>query len=249
MMRKLLARLMKLARLLRNADYRRGLRHGVGAAVEHEDLIAALPLGSIVDVGANKGQFSLMLKAAHPAASIHAFEPLAEAANVFDHVFAGITGVSLHRFAAGPEAGETAINLSGSADSSSLLPIGALQDRAFPGTATIAKRMIQVRRIDDVLTGWTPIQPLLIKLDVQGYELEALRGMPDLLGQAAYVYAELSFAQFYEGQPLAAELIAWLGESGFELGYINDVSRTSQGFPAQADVLFWRPTSPKPTAV
>lgn len=245
-MRKLLSRLIKLRRLIRIADYRRGLRYRVGAATEHEGLMAALPLGSVIDVGANKGQFSLMLKAVHPAAPIQAFEPLCEAASVFDRVFAGVSGVSLHRVAAGPEGGEAEINLSGSADSSSLLPIGALQDSAFPGTATVAKRKIQVRRVDDVLKDWMPIQPLLIKLDVQGYELEALQGMPHFLAQAAYVYAELSFMKFYEGQPLASELIAWLADKGFDLAYINDVSRTSQGFPAQADVLFWRPTSPRP---
>lgn len=242
-MRKILNRIMKLNRLVRKPGYRRGLRQGVGAATEHETLMASLRVGSAIDVGANKGQFSLMLKELHPTAPIHAFEPLVEAAIVFERLFDGVAGITLHRVAAGTENRETEINLSGSADSSSLLPISVLQDEAFPGTASVARRTIQMRRIDDVLKDWTPIQPLLIKLDVQGYELEALRGMPALLGQAAYVYAELSFFPFYDAQPLAAELVAWLAEQGFELAYINDVSRTSKGFPAQADVLFWRDSS------
>ena len=246
-MRKRPERGMKLARLVCTADYRRGLRLGVGAAVEHERLMAALPLGSVIDVGANKGQFSLMLNALHPDTPIHAFEPLAEAADVFQQLFAAVPAVRLHQFAAGAQDGIAEIHLSGSLDSSSLLPISALQDRVFPGTAAVATRTIRVRPIDQVLADWVPVQPLLIKLDVQGYELEALRGMPALLDQAAYIYLELSFAPLYFGQPVASEIIGWLAERGFHLGCVNAVSRTAQGLPVQADVLFWRDTSPRPS--
>lgn len=246
-MRKILNRTLKLIRLVRAPGYRRGLRLGVGAATEHEQLIAALPLGSAIDVGANKGQFSLLVRAHHATAPVHAFEPLEEAAAVFERLFSVDPDVTLHRFAAGPVTAQAEIHVSGRADSSSLLPISEMQDRAFPGTAAVATRTIPVRRIDDVLKDWTPIRPLLVKLDVQGFELEALKGMPDLLASADYVYAELSFIPLYEGQPLAAEVIAWLADRGLHLSYINDVSRTGAGFPAQADVLFSRTGAQKPS--
>lgn len=49
----------------------------------------------------------------------------------------------------------------------------------------------------------------------------------------------------YVGQPIASEIIRWLAERGFHLGCVNAVSRTAQGLPVQADVLFWRDTSPR----
>ena len=241
-----LRRLSKLGRILRLRSFRSALRFGVAAAIEHETLIRALPISALIDVGANKGQFSLLVRAHHPHVPIHAFEPLDEAAGVFERLFAGDANVTLHRCAAGPAEGEAEINISGHADSSSLLPISDLQDRSFPGTATVASRKIRIRRIDDVLEGMTLPAPLLIKLDVQGFELEALKGMPRLLAAADYVYAELSFFPLYDGQPLAAEVIGWLSDQGLRLAFINDVSRTQRGVPAQADVLFARERAPAP---
>jgi FkbM family methyltransferase len=237
-MRSSLTKLSKLIRLLTRPDYRRGLPFGVAAAVEHADLIALLRLGTVIDVGANVGQFSLLVNTLHPQVVIHAFEPLEEAASVFDRLFVGRQHVTLHRCAAGAEDCETEIHVSGRADSSSLLPISELQDRAFSGTAAIANRKIPVRRVDDILDGLSLPGPLLIKLDVQGYEMEALRGMPRILAKADYVYAELSFAPLYEGQPLAHDVIAWLAAHSFDLASINTLARLATGVAVQADALF-----------
>jgi len=45
----------KALRLLPSATFRRGLRHGVGAAIEHRRQIAELDLTTVIDVGANVG--------------------------------------------------------------------------------------------------------------------------------------------------------------------------------------------------
>jgi len=80
----------------------------------------------------------------------------------------------------------------------------------------------------------------MIKLDIQGYELAALKGMPELLQRAAYVYAEVSFLPLYVGQPLAAEIVTWLSERGFEMAGIQTIGRLPDGTCAQADILFSR---------
>lgn len=238
-MNRFVARVFKLSRLMGQAGYRRGLRFGVAAAIEHAELIALLPIGTLVDVGANVGQFSLLVEAHHPQALIHAFEPLQEAAKVFTRLFGGRSKVTLHRFAAGAAASKMEINVSGHADSSSLLPISRAQAASWPGTEAVGTRQVQVRRVDDVLNQDLP-GPLLIKLDVQGYELEALKGMPSLLAKADYVYVEVSFAPLYDGQPLAAEVIAWLTQRGFEVGGVQHIGRIASGAPIQADILFCR---------
>ena len=82
--------------------------------------------------------------------------------------------------------------------------------------------------------------PALLKLDVQGYELEALRGCEDMLDQFAYVYAECSFVELYAGQALADEVIAWLRERGFRLRGVHNMDYDRGGRAIQADFLFAR---------
>ena len=238
-MRNLTRKSGKLARLLARPGTWPGLRYGVAAAIEHEDAVRSTQIGTLVDVGANVGQFSLLVRALHPEAQIHAFEPLPDMAARYRAVFAGDARVTLHEVAAGEEAGEAEINISASADSSSLLPITARQDAIFPGTAKVASRTITVARIDDVLA--EPLAgPVFVKLDVQGFELAALKGMPRLLEKADRLYIEVSFMELYEGQVLAPEMIAWLAERGFALrGAYNPVC-AENGEAVQADFLFAR---------
>ena len=57
------------------------LRGGVAPAIEHKSVLQRLPFDFVVDVGANRGQFSLICRWLRPAAVIvTAFEPLAEPA-------------------------------------------------------------------------------------------------------------------------------------------------------------------------
>ncbi len=78
----------------------------------------------------------------------------------------------------------------------------------------------------------------MLKLDVQGYELEALKGCEDLLDSFSYVYAEGSFVELYEGQVLAGDLVAWLRERGYTLSGVYGVVYDNHGRSVQADMLF-----------
>jgi hypothetical protein len=82
------------------------------------------------------------------------------------------------------------------------------------------------------------VAPAMLKLDVQGYELEALRGCEDLLDRFAYVYVECSFVELYVGQALADEIIAWLMERGWYLKGIYNMTYDRKGSSIQADFLF-----------
>ena len=231
-------KLAKLLRLLARPPYRRGLRHGVGAAIEHRGALGGLALTTAVDIGANKGQFSLFLVETFPGAQVYAFEPLAKAAARFRAVFRGDARVTLHQTAIGPEQGPRTIYVSGREDSSSLLPITPLQDAVFPGTALKETATVPVAPLDEFLTRDQIQPPALLKLDVQGYELEALRGCQALLPRFAYIYAECSYAEFYAGQALADEIIDHLRHHGFHLAGIFNTAYDRKGRAVQADFLF-----------
>jgi FkbM family methyltransferase len=236
----LIGKAAKLARLLGRPAYWPGLRRGVFGAVEHQGVLAATRPASVIDIGANRGQFSLAVRAAAPHAVIHAFEPMAAAAAAYHALFRADPRVSLHPFAAGLAAGPLTLHLSGRADSSSLLPITDRQNAAFPGTGHVGDETVEVRRVDQVLAGETLPAPLLVKLDVQGFELQALEGCQALLGQVDFIYVEVSFIELYAGQPLAPAVIDWLSSRGFVLDRIETVSRGASGEAVQSDVLFRR---------
>ena len=240
MLMRLSRRLKKAIHLFRHPVYRAGLRRGIGAAVEHEDALRPLDLASLIDVGANKGQFSLLAKALFPKVVIHAFEPLRAESERFLRLFRDDTDIILHKAALGEHTSTAAINLSGRRDSSSLLPITSRQEKLFPGTGAIGTQTISVVRGDDILSGIDLPRPLMVKLDVQGFELSALRGLRSTLERADYVYAEISFVELYLGQALADEVIDFLRGLGFRFAGVYNLTTGLTGEAVQADALFVR---------
>jgi FkbM family methyltransferase len=143
---------VKLLRLLPDPVFRHGLRMGVGAAIENRDVIAPMRLETIVDVGGNVGQFSLLSRALHPNARIYAFEPLPDAAARYRRVFANDWNVTLFEAAISTEAGTATMHVSASADSSSLLPISARQSELFPGTKEVGVTDVEVGPLSGFLS-------------------------------------------------------------------------------------------------
>lgn len=232
-----LLRLHKVAQVISSPRLLRALVcAGVLAGVEHRRKFAP-DLGTVVDIGANRGQFTLAVRQWAPKARAIAFEPLSNAAEAFRKLFQGDSRVTLHQVAIGPKAGEAIIHVSQADDSSSLLPISLLQAKLFPGTNQIGTETVKVGRLSDIVSRDEIVSPALLKIDVQGYELDALKGCVDYLDAFDYVIAEGSFVELYEGQALAHELICFLDEKGFVLTDVYNVVR-SQGAAIQGEFAF-----------
>jgi FkbM family methyltransferase len=236
-----LNKLTKLVACLFTRPYARALiRHRVAAGIDHESVLRGLNFQTVIDVGANRGQFALVARRCFPKARIISFEPLPQPAARFNSVFAADGNATLRQAAIGPEPGHATIHISGRDDSSSLLPITARQDALFPGTAQAGVASVQVGPLDAFVSTEDIVAPALLKLDVQGYELEALKGCAALLGRFAYVYVECSFVELYARQALADEVIAWLRERGVRLQGVYNMSYDRSGRAIQADFLFAR---------
>ena len=78
----------------------------------------------------------------------------------------------------------------------------------------------------------------LLKIDVQGFEMEVLKGCNSMLDYFSWVYVECSFIELYEGQALANEVIDYLHTHGFKLAGIYNMSYDRSGIAIQADFLF-----------
>ena len=208
--------------------------------MEHTRVLSGLDCSTIVDIGANRGQFALVARRCLPQARILSFEPLPAAAEKFRAVFAGDDRVTLHEVAIGPVPGNATIHISRRDDSSSLLPITSAQVALFPGTTEVATAIVRVAPLREFIPAAKIEAPALLKVDVQGFELEALRGCEDLLDRFACVYAECSFVELYGGQALADEVIAWLRERGLRLRGVHNMDYDRDGRAIQADFLFAR---------
>jgi len=241
-MPELIFKARKLLRIMRVRVWWATLcRYRVAAGVEHATVLHNIgQLGFIVDVGANRGQFVLVARRCFPAAQIISFEPLSAPAGIFREIFANDQKVVLHEAAIGPEAGEAIIHLSERDDSSSLLPITTRQNMLFPGTAEVGVATIKVVRLSDYVSRENITVPALLKLDVQGFELQALVGCEDVLEYFSWVYVECSFVELYAGQATADAVIAWLRERGFVLVGVYHMSYEEKGGAVQADFLFRR---------
>jgi FkbM family methyltransferase len=236
----LLFRVQKLANILRISVWRRALlRFGVAAGTEHARVLGSLgQIRAVADIGANRGQFALAARYCFPEARIVSFEPLPGPAAIYRKVFSGDAEVKLWQVAIGPQSGEAVIHISGRDDSSSLLPISAEQERIFPGTAGVGIANIKISTLSDCLSVTDLPGPAMLKLDVQGFELDSLKGCEDLLGRFDWIYAECSFRELYKGQATVDEVIAWLRERGFPLCGLYNASYDASGYAVQADFLF-----------
>lgn len=214
------------------------LRHRVAAAVEHRPAIRYTAAATLIDVGANKGQFSLAFRTLRPDASITAFEPLPDAADRFAALFAGDARCSLQRVALFDAAGEAEFHVTDRSDSSSLFEPGEGAAQAF-GVHNARTIRVPVKRLDECVALSSLERPILIKIDVQGAELGVLKGCADL-ELADFIYVELSFVELYGGQPLYGAIAEYLAGRGFEIAGVFNQTMTERFGPTQADFLFKR---------
>src|SRR5262249_44883265 len=99
---------------------------------------------------------------------------------------------------------------------------------------------VRTGRLGDYLDADAIRGTALLKLDVQGFELPALRGCEGLLQSFSHVYVEVSFIELYTGQALAGEVTAYLMGKGFSLARVANLSSGRSRSPIQCDFLFAR---------
>ena len=232
-----LLRLKKLRIILFNQRLRKVfLKHRVMAGVEHKAVLGR-KLSTVVDIGANRGQFALAARAISSTRVI-SFEPIPEIAAIYKKVLGADPLVKLHVVAIGEMPEKKLIHLSARDDSSSLLEIGDAQSEHFPGTHEVGTLEVKVGCLDQFISTDEIIRPAMLKLDVQGFEIQALQGCKSLLGHFDYVYCECSFIELYKEQKLASDVIDFLRDAGFCFSGIYNPSYDQIGNCIQSDLLF-----------
>jgi FkbM family methyltransferase len=214
--------------LLRNVQEERrsgGLRNPTGPVADTRSPVFPSSISSIdgvlpcriIDVGAqnltSEGHIYAPLQAAG-ACEIVGFEPLKDAS---EKRATSEPGVRMLPYAIG-DGKKGVLHVCRFDPASSLLEPNITfleQFMALPTMCEPTSRLeIETVRLDDV----SEIEDCdFIKIDVQGGELEVLKGAPRLLERAIVVHTEAEFAPVYRDQPLFGDIDSFLRSSGFEL--------------------------------
>jgi len=204
-----------------------------------ESVIKHFQVKTILDVGANVGQYSEEVIRHGFKGEIHSFEPISE---VFQRLLKKTQrhlNWTAYNLGAGNKEEEIAMNISENFVSSSILKVGKASLSAEPTTRITHQEKIKITTLDSFFQSKDLKGEILLKLDIQGYEMEALRGAIKSLPQIKLIQTELSFTDLYEGGPLFDEVIAFLREQGYGVfAIIPGFRDESSGRMLQADGFF-----------
>lgn len=231
-------RSQKAVALLQRPSLWPAIRQGCIPAIEAEHLFAGRRFDTILDVGANVGQFAAVARAHNPEAMIYSFEPIRACYERLRRV-AEACDLEAFNLGLGSSEGKAEIHVCGYSGASSLYPFTARGHALYPDLDMIGTETIQLTTLDQ----WAPghlFGVTLLKIDVQGYELEVLKGAVQTLPLIDAVYAEVNFAEVYEGQPLAEEIVSFMAAQGFSAPVSMNGFGGVGGQAVQADYLFTR---------
>ena len=180
---------------------------------------------TVLDVGANQGEFARYAADCFPNATIHCFEPLPVCQPQLKTLAAGCSRIKVHPVALGEKSCAMQMFENDFAPSSSLLPMQDRHRELWPKTTGAKKIPVTMTTLDAVAAVAPFTGHMFLKLDVQGFEMNVLRGATQALRQTAVVMMEVLFEPLYEGQADFRELLNFMADQGFRFIEFADERR------------------------
>ncbi|MEL6142383.1 MAG: FkbM family methyltransferase [Bacteroidota bacterium] len=197
---------------------------------------------TVLDVGANTGQYAAELRQYGYKGTIHSYEPLSSAFPTLLSASKKYTNSFAHQLALGSEVGEGIINISQNSWSSSLRELLSTHLEGAPESAYVGQEKISISTVDEEFSRLNlSDERIWLKVDTQGFEREVLAGSKNSLSQIMVVQTEISLQPLYaEGMELE-EALEYFKERGYRLiglepGFYNKKS----GQLLQVDGIFAR---------
>lgn len=206
-------------------------------------MLSAHGVDTVLDVGANTGQYAKNLRDAGFKGRIVSFEPTSGAHSQLCRVARNDPLWTVaERTAIGDWDGQTQIHVANNSVSSSLLPMLASLRAAAPESGFVATEAVPVARLDSVAVRFLKDdKSTFIKIDVQGFEKKVLEGASNLLKRTVGLQLELSLTPLYEGEMLFQPMLEYLRTIDFELWALIPVFVDRRnGRLLQVDAVFFR---------
>ena len=195
-------------------------------------------LDYIIDVGANSGQFSKVASFHFPNAIMHVFEPLPNLYPKIEKIFKGKQNISTYNLALGNESGTIKFNQNEFGHISSVLNISS-DNVHYPKGSELNQIDVEIKTLDSLsLFDGKNKGTSLLKLDVQGYELEVLKGGEKTLTILDYILVEANLEQLYVNQPSFTQVNNYLNSKGFELSDMLDFNLGAKNKYIEIDLLY-----------
>jgi FkbM family methyltransferase len=203
--------------------------------------LSNIEVKTILDIGANAGQFAQQILRIFPEATIYSFEPLKDCYEQLVKTLGGSPRVRAFNVALGERKEQREILRNEFSPSSSFLAMAETHKAAFPFTQRSSPETVEVVRLDDFVSDLEVRKPLLIKMDVQGFEDKVISGGADTIRRADVVIVEVSMIGLYDGQPLFAEIHGMMTNLGFKYrGNWDQLMSPLDGHILQADAIFMK---------
>jgi FkbM family methyltransferase len=132
--------------------------------------------------------------------------------------------------------------------SSSVLEFGT-HERVHAEVIFVGEQSLRLQTLDAVAEANGFLGADFINLDLQGYELECLKGAERVIAGAGAVYSEVNVDELYKGCVLLPELDSWLNEHGFEARQVRLYGSSQRGaaeFVGWGDCFYLRVDQPRP---
>ncbi len=198
-------------------------------------------INSIIDIGANKGQFALKLFENKFKGNVISFEPLEEEHKILNDISLNNEKWKIaRRCAIGKKDVKKKFHISLNRESSSLLKILPKHTLLRPDSKTQKIKIINVEKLDNFHNQITKLKKnLLLKIDTQGSEMDVLLGAGKVINEIKCLFVEVSLIPLYKNQKLWFDIIKYLKKYKFEVWSIDQLLKNSvTGQTYQIDIFF-----------
>lgn len=214
-----------------DADIRRRLK-----------IIKSQGINTILDIGANTGQYGVYMRKYGYDQKIISFEPLSEAFKTLQNLASKDEKWSVYNFALGNENSQATINVANNSSSSSILDMLPKHLENAPHSKYISQEEIEVKTLDSQFDKlYKKGDKLMLKIDTQGYEKFVIDGAEKSLKNVQIIQLEMSIIPLYKDEMLFDDMIQYLKQRDFELYSLeNGFSDIETGRLLQVDGIFVR---------
>lgn len=189
---------------------------------------------AVVDVGAAYGSFASQCVPVFPKARFLLIEPLVEYQPFLKELTESMPTAQCIMAAATAHQGEIVLNVHPDLVGSSLFR-EVEKDTDVNGLP----RTVRAITIDGLLEETGAKGPFLLKVDVQGAELEVLRGAEKMLADTEYILLEVSLFRFFQDGPDFNDVVLYMKSHGFVAYDISGLQyRPLDNALSQVDVAF-----------